>query len=329
MDEKRQTPPEKRIVQKEIWNFLHECEPYLLDNPCILMAEYADILINSLEFGPMGAYMFLGNGFDDTTSDMDSEYMTIYKVHYALPALYDREEHRNMLEFRNGKLLSVAEYYQMATDTICSIYGLKNSFMMQVCLAHEVLRDAMREMEGESEVEGWFFRTVAERLAGAIPQFTNRLVAQRVVDTYRHFVAKKEGLRPEPSLSLEGDSIFNALVERYRGNVLVMDFWGMACAPCRAGMLGQREDVEYFKDKPVRFLYICNERDSPREPSEKWMNDNSIRGEHIFLTNDEWNYMVKKFQFLGIPFHVTVDRKGRVVSTHDPFRDDIEELLRQ
>lgn len=329
MDEKRQTPPEKRIVQKEIWNFLHECEPYLLDNPCILMAEYADILINSLEFGPMGAYMFLGNGFDDTTSDMDSEDMTIYKVHYALPALYDREEHRNMLEFRNGKLLSVAEYYQMATDTICSIYGLKNSFMMQVCLAHEVLRDAMREMEGESEVEGWFFRTVAERLAGAIPQFTNRLVAQRVVDTYRHFVAKKEGLRPEPSLSLEGDSIFNALVERYRGNVLVMDFWGMACAPCRAGMLGQREDVEYFKDKPVRFLYICNERDSPREPSEKWMNDNSIRGEHIFLTNDEWNYMVKKFQFLGIPFHVTVDRKGRVVSTHDPFRDDIEELLRQ
>jgi len=273
--------------------------------------------------------MFLSNGIESRTDIDDSEQMSLYRVHYVLPAVYDGEEHRNMLKVRNGRLLSVADYYQMATDTMCTVYGLHNNLVMQVCLAHEVLRDAMKEMESEDEVEGWLSHTVAERLAGAIPLFTDKLVAQRVVDAYRHFVAKKEGLRPEPSLSPEGDSIFNALVERYRGNVLVMDFWGMSCAPCRAGMLGQREDVEYFRDKPVRFLYICNERDSPREPSERWMNDNSIHGEHIFLTNDEWNYLVKKFQFLGIPFHVTVDRRGRVVGTYDPSRDDIEELLRQ
>ena len=328
IDENRQIPPEKRISRREIWDFLSECEPYLLDNPCILLAEYADRLVNALEFGPLDAYMYLSNEIESRTGIDDSEQMSLYKVHYVLPAVYDGEEHRNMLEVRNGRLLSVAEYYRMATDTMCTIYGLHNNFMMQVCLAHEVLRDAMREMGVEQKTEDWFLHAMAERLAGAIPQFTDKLVAQRVVDTYRHFVAEKEGLRPEPSLSPEGDSIFNALVERYRGNVLVMDFWGMSCAPCRAGMLRQREDVEYFREKPVRFLYICNEMDSPREPSERWMNDNGIRGEHIFLTKDEWNHLVKKFQFLGIPFHVTVDRRGRVVSKYEPHRVEIEELLK-
>lgn len=329
MDENRQISPEKRISQREIWDFLSGCESYLLDNPCMLLAEYADRLVNSLEFGPLGLYIFLGNSIDDSTSSEDSDQMAIYKLDYILPALYDGEAHRKMLEVRNGKLLSVAEYYQMATDTMCAVNGLHNNFIMQVCLAHEVLRDAIREMGNEGEAEDWMLHTIAERMAAAIPQLTNRLVAHRVVDTYRHFVAEKEGLRPEPSLSPEGDSVFNALVERYKGNVLVMDFWGMACGPCRAGMLDQRADVEYFKDKPVRFLYICNEKDSPREPSEKFMNENNIRGEHIFLTPDEWNYLVKKFQFLGIPFHVTVDRKGRIVDTHNPSREMIEELLRQ
>lgn len=327
IDENRQIPQEKRVAHKEIWDFLHECEPYILDNPCMIFAVNGSYMLNSLEFGPLSAYMFLDNGIDSRSGAADSDLLAMYKVHYILPALYDREEHENMLAYRAGKLFSVADYYQMATDTICATYGLKNNFMMQVCLAHEVLRDALREMGGEEEPEDWLLHTVAERVAGAVPQFSNKLVSHHVVDAYRRFVVEKEGFRPEHSLSPEGDSIFNALTEPYRGNVLVIDFWGLACAPCRSGMLDQREDVEYFKDKPVRFLYICNEKDSPREHSERFMNDNNIRGEHIYVTADEWNSLLKKFQFLGIPFHLTVDRNGRIIGRHPVFRDGIERLL--
>lgn len=329
MDEQRRTPPEKQITLKEIWDFLPECEPYLLDCPCILFAEHACWLVNQLEFGPLAAYLYLENSIDGTISTDDDDAMADYKANFIIPAVYDKETHRKMRNFRHGKLLSVADYYRMATDTMCVSFGLHRNFMMQVCLAHEVLRDVRQAMGVEGEAEGWMPHTVAERLAGAIPQITDPLVAHHVVDAYRRFVIEKEGRRPEPSLSPEGDAIFNALVERYKGNVLVIDFWGIGCAPCRAGMLGQRADVEYFKDKPVRFLYLCNEKDTPREVGEKFMNDNHIRGEHIYLTADEWNHLVKKFQFLGIPYHVTVNKKGRIVGkNNNPERHYIEDLIR-
>lgn len=329
LDEQRRTPPEKQITLKEIWDFLPECEPYLLDCPCILFAEHACWLVNQLEFGPLAAYLYLGNSIDGTISTDDDDAMADYKANFIIPAVYDKETHRKMRKFRHGKLLSVADYYRMATDTMCVRFGLHRNFMMQVCLAHEVLRDAQQAMGVEGEAEGWMPHTVAERLAGAIPQITDPLVAHHVVDAYRRFVIEKEGRRPEPSLSPEGDAIFNALVERYKGNVLVIDFWGIGCAPCRAGMLGQRADVEYFKDKPVRFLYICNEKDSPREHGERFMNDNHIKGEHIYLTPDEWNHLAKKFRFIGIPFHLTVNKKGKIVSNNYAGRHTIEELVKE
>lgn len=316
----RNMPPEQAIRLGEIWDFLHQCESYILDNPCILFSEDAEYLINTLEFGPLCAYMFLGNDIGRKSSSLDSDLMRNYKDNFVLPHDYDHKEHKDMLAYRQGKLLSVADYYQMATDSICARFQLHNNFMMQICLMHHALYK-------EEDIDVY---TMAEQFAGTIPQFTDKIISHHAVDTYRNFVVDREGYRPEVSLSPEGDSLFNALVEKYKGNVIVMDFWGIGCAPCRAGMLKQREDVEYFKDKPVRYLYICNEKDSPRDMSEDFLNKNNIRGEHIYLAADEWNYLAEKFQFLGIPFCVLIDRKGNIVShSRDVDRYMIEELLKQ
>lgn len=313
------------VKVQEAWDFLHECESYLLDNPCILFAADAARLVNRLEFAPMGAYLFLGNGLGRECGDMDSDLaMANYTENFVLPAVYDSRTHRKMLDHRQGCLLSVADYYRMACDTICGRYRLHNNFMMQICLLHCALKEDMET------AEDWYLEAMAERFAGAIPLLTDKIVAHRAVDAYRKFVVRKEGYRPEASLSPEGDALFNALVEKYKGNVIFMDFWGLGCGPCRAGMLGQRAEVEYFKDKPVRFLYLCNEKESPRDRSEEFMNSNGIKGEHIYLTDDEWNYLAKKFQFIGIPFSVLIDREGNIVERGQGFsRYAVERLLAQ
>lgn len=325
MDEQRNTPPEKVVRRQEVWNFLHECEPYILDNPCMLFADGGSHLINNLEFDPLDAFIYLGDEFYGESGSQDPDRLADYKENLVLPSTYDRQDHEKMLEYRQGRLLSVADYYRMAGDSICSRLGLHNNFMMQICLLHEIMRDA------KDASEAWFPHTLAERFAGAIPQFAHKIVAHRAVDAYRKFVAGREGRRPEASASPEGDALFSALVEKYKGNVLFMDFWGISCGPCRSGMLDQRDVVEYFKDKPVRFLYICNEKNSPRDPSEAFMKHNNIKGEHIYLTNDEWNFLAKKFQFIGIPFCVLVDRKGNIV-THERSkmsRSLIEKILEE
>lgn len=317
-------PSERSVSVQEAWDFLHECESYILDNPCMIFAFDGKYLINKLEFGPLDTYLFLGNQLNRECSSSDPKPLTNYKGNFVLPAFYDSKMHRKMREHYQDRLLSVADYYQMASDSICSRYRLHNSFMMQICLLHAALN-----VEEETAEEQYLY-TIAERFAGAIPLFTDKIVAHRAVDAYRKFVVSKEGHKPEVSLSPEGDALFNALLEKYKGNVIFMDLWGLGCGPCRAGMLHQRADVEYFKDKPVRFLYLCNEKDSPRDLSEEFMNSNGIKGEHIYLTEDEWNHLAKKFQFTGIPFSVLIDKAGNIVSRKNGVtRSMIETLLAQ
>ena len=42
----------------------------------------------------------------------------------------------------------------------------------------------------------------------------------------------------------KGDSIFQRIIEPYKGNVLYVDFWELSCGPCRAGMQAMRDEVK-------------------------------------------------------------------------------------
>lgn len=127
-------------------------------------------------------------------------------------------------------------------------------------------------------------------------------------------------------------ALLDKLVKPYRGNLVVIDFWGMGCGPCRAGMKRQRAIVEALKNRPVRFLYVCNEADSPREASEKWMGENKIEGEHLYVSAAEWKRLNAMFNFSAIPFAVLIDGEGRVVQRDFsiPFEaDDFEGYIKR
>jgi uncharacterized HAD superfamily protein len=82
-------------------------------------------------------------------------------------------------------------------------------------------------------------------------------------------------------------------------------------------MLDEREKVERLKDAPVRFLYICHEKDSPREYTEQWLTKNNIKGEHIFVTHEEWKHLATKFQIAAIPFATAVDKDGKLTKMQE------------
>lgn len=88
----------------------------------------------------------------------------------------------------------------------------------------------------------------------------------------------------------------------------------MGCGPCRAGMIAQRETVDELSGEPVRFLYICEEAASPREAAEKWMAEKSIKGEHIYISSDDWNRLSHLFEFSSIPHAVLIGRDGKVIA---------------
>ena len=316
--------PALTISASSFFDFLSARQSYLMDNPLMVFAADGGGVINNMEFSVLSAYLFLANDMQRWSKSTDSDELGNYKENFILPHNYNPELHREMLDYDNGHLISVANYYAMCSDSIRSRFGLSNTgFMMQLCLLHRVL-----DFDEEDSAD-WFLTRKAEELAGAMPLFTDPSICHHTVDAYSRFVIEREGNARMETAATPGDSLFQSLKEKYSGNIIYMDFWGIGCGPCRKGMLDQRTLVEHYKEAPVRFLYICNEKDSPREPSEKFLSDNQIQGEHIFLSSDEWNLLTNKFQFNAIPFSLLIDRNGNIVEKNvSPTTARIDELLK-
>ncbi len=324
-DEDGKSNPDLTIRANAFFDFLSERQSYLMDNPLMIFAADGSGVINNMEFHVFNAYLFLANDMERYSKTTDSDELGNYKENFILPHDYAPELHLEMLDYDKGHLVSVVGYYAMCSDSIRSRFGLNNTgFMMQLCLLHRVLDF---DQEGAAD---WFLNRKAEELAGAMPQLTDPSICHHAVNAYRRFVIEREGTVSTPAAATTpGDSLFHSIIERYAGNVIYMDFWGISCGPCRLGMLDQRPLVEQYKDAPVRFLYLCNEKDSPREPSQKFLTDNNIQGEHLFLSSDEWNLLASKFQFYAIPFTLLIDRQGQIVEKNvPPSAGKIDELLK-
>ncbi len=305
----------------DYYDFLAGREQWLLDNPAMLLVtkdplfliNYVGVYI-MIDIAMMRNKLLLGYHVDDSPNDI------AYKTEMMLPHDFDAEQHRRMLKMRQDTLFTIADYYRQASQVITSRYGLKNvGFMQQLVICKSVFREDRIDENSDPD-------HVATAFAAAIPLLSNPIVAYHALDRYRQYVKQREGkVTTAETTTPEADAVFQSVIAPYKGNALYIDFWDMGCGPCRRSMLDDRELVEQLKDLPVRFLYICNEKTSPRDYAEKWMTENHIKGEHIYLKHDEWLLLCGKFQFNAVPFFIGVDKDGNIVS-YDVVDNYVKEL---
>ena len=118
----------------------------------------------------------------------------------------------------------------------------------------------------------------------------------------------------------EGD-ILSRIIEPYKGNVLFLDFWGIGCGPCRAAMIKQKSILKNMADQPFKTLYIAN-ADDGMEACRKWLSKEDIKGEHIFVSRDDWQRLSGLLNFSAIPFGVLIDKEGNIIKTHYSIHED-------
>ena len=216
-------------------------------------------------------------------------------IHYPNP-VFGADEKRVMNEIHEKQNLS-------STD-----------FTAQVCMLRNLINWELKNAADRHEY-------AADMVAKKFSVITHPELMRQGVLAYREHIKDNEVKVMEEKPMTKADSIFQRIIEPYKGNVLFVDFWEMSCGPCRQYMLSMRDEVEANKDKPVKYLYIT---DDSEEKCRSFLEPNNIKGEHIHITRTEWGYMQEKFQFTGIPHTELIDKNGKQRKN-----TTVEELLKE
>ena len=263
---------------QQFFSFVAPRTKYLTDNP-LLMIGADEFFFNRIEyelFRPMHQSRVL----DYIPFDYDPK----------IAEVIARENHVYSREFRMKVMDELQDKLHLSST----------DFSAQVC--------QLRDFFSISEFHKDKHDLIADDFAATMAVISHPELIRQGILTFRDYVKENEIKVTEDKPLTKGDSIFQRIIEPYKGNVLYVDFWEMSCGPCRAGMLHMRDEIEANKDKPVKYLYITD--DTP-EHCKSFLEPNNIKGEHIHITRSEWGYLQEKFQFTGIPFVVLFDKKGK------------------
>lgn len=120
---------------------------------------------------------------------------------------------------------------------------------------------------------------------------------------------KKTGFTVNEAGEVANEELFASIISKFRGHVLLVDFWATWCGPCRRANKEMTPMKEELKDKDIIYLYITGET----SPIGTWKNMISdIHGEHFRVTEEQWIYLRENFNIKGVPTYFVIDREGNI-----------------
>lgn len=107
-------------------------------------------------------------------------------------------------------------------------------------------------------------------------------------------------------------------LEKMQGRVILLDFWGSWCGPCRASMPHLQQLYSRYKNKGFEIIGIAQERGKTLDDSKKsWrkaIEELNLPWTNVLNNeNKEQMDIVKEYQISGFPTKILVDENGKII----------------
>ena len=149
------------------------------------------------------------------------------------------------------------------------------------------------------------------------PYYINALTAMndRLLETIEAN-KKKTGYTVNEAGEVKDEDLFYSITSKFKGKVILVDFWATWCGPCKMAMKQMKPMKEDLAGKDIVYVFIAGEN-SPKETWDNMIPD--IHGEHYRVTEAQWNYLSKQFSIQGVPTYIIVDKEGGITQKYTGF----------
>ncbi len=124
---------------------------------------------------------------------------------------------------------------------------------------------------------------------------------------------------------------FEALLAKYKGKVIYIDFWASWCAPCLSELPYSQTLQKYYAKQDLIFLYL-----TPDDIESKWRGNIAryqLSGEHYLMSKPLKDEALFTLGIKALPHYAIIDKQGNVAiaDARKPsnvlLRDDLDRLL--
>ena len=194
----------------------------------------------------------------------------------------------------------------------------KNAFNMDLhvipdALANEDLIKAHLEFMTSEDCKNVIREYLAEK----------QRIGQQLASQEHVFYQKYDDVAPE--------NILQTILDKYKGKTVLIDIWATWCGPCKAGHKAMTPWKQELKGKNVQFVYIT----SPTSPLPTWQEMiKDIDGDHYYLTREQYDDILNKYESEGIPTYAIYDAQGQQTFKTigfpglDPIKEALEKTLK-